>query len=212
MKTILTLIVGLCLLLPVAAPANAEPLGQIVTNANSLQYDQDTIYTVIALPENWKQNQEAVELVRAFEDFPELQNVRRETIVQTPVYGSNSFTSDLRRTLPEVGQGKPVLMVVQGDELLIKETAPTYGRLRKCRGKILDRIRERIRERVCPKPTPTPGPGPEPDDDVFEPLPDRPVDDDGDVVEDGDDMPTIIALGALGGIMAWGLLFRRGMR
>jgi hypothetical protein len=197
-------------ILPATATIQAAPTaGQILSNT-PLQYDTDGVYTVVALPKNYRSNRAAMEVVTAMSRDPNWQQVRRLTHVYPIVYGSKEFTSDWKQILPEVAQGKPVVLIhsAADNRLVYKETAPSYETLRRRSKGVVKCVIQCIRPK--PKPKPEPEPEPEPIDDVFEPLPD--------VVDEPEvpplstaRLPVVLGCGLIGAVIGWGIMFRRGM-
>jgi hypothetical protein len=183
--------------------AQQPPERGAINGTAKLKQDGDTVYTIVCLPRNYRSCAPCVALVNAFNSDRELIDVRRQSRYWVYVDGDPDFDHRWKRLLPEVAAGKSVVCMTQGGRLLYKQTSPPVRGLG-------GRLKQKMIDKFCPKCEPDEGEEP-PLVDTTPVMPPIIGDTEPDE-EDGDsDMPVVMALGALGLVAGWGLMFRRGV-
>lgn len=166
----------LCLgsLLAWTAAAAAAPAGSIQGNSQLLP--APNVYTVLAVPSNWRTDPASQDLVNGFSTYPNLAALRQRGELNTYSATSPEFQQSWESRCPEVAQGKPVVLVMQGEDLLYKRSGASAARVNTEVGEILLHVdRRRPFCPNCPRPQPTPTPTPVPDAPKVAPLPDTPI-------------------------------------
>lgn len=191
----------------VAAPQpELEPKVEAI-EGDQLLDDADTVHLVLCLPAGHEKSDYCRRLRDAIQQPAEARSQRLSSEMNIVVLDPDSpeYSHKWRSYVPEVAEGKPVVVMQQGSELLGKITAPTVASVHQKLETFFSR--RKCPNGICPAPEPPPEPEPEP-----EPLPDT------DPIEEPAPEPVqpnpgaIAALCVVGAIGAWAFMFRRGSR
>lgn len=231
-KTIRFTILTLCLLLfTCASPLHASPApaGKI-TGHTPLVNDANTVYTVIALPASYKSCEGCMVLDKAFQTDSELAVLHTQTRFKRLVAGTKEFdyvspdtNTGWSKLLPEVAQGKTVVVMLRGSgpnvQILHKLTSPSVEDVKKefltreysreCFG-ILEKLKQKRPCPNCPKVDPAPEQTTEPEAPPVVTAPAIPdtVKKDEPKKDEADNQQVILGLG-IAAVGTWLFMFKR---
>jgi hypothetical protein len=182
-------------------PATVQPVQPVerIAGTSPITDTGSTVYTVLCLPRDYKSCQRCMEIKNAFDADADLKDVRRETRFWTYVEGDPDFDYRWQKLVPEVRQGKTVVILMQGNQLLAKYTAPVA---RELGGK--------LKEKLCHKFCPDCNKDKEPPEETPAPTTPAPLPETDHKPEAVKEANTGVGLALLGllGLGVWGFMFR----
>jgi len=155
-----------CLLVLCTVTSLHAETGSIQGNTQLLSVPQ--VRTVLMVPADWRSDAVSRDLVRGFSEQPNMVALRQRGTLEVYSANSDQFKQNWAARCPEVTQGKPVVVVMDGEQKAYKRSGATSAQVNRELGGLLDKLGGNCPQcrpfRPSPSPSPKPTPAPEPDD------------------------------------------------